>query len=407
MKILFMTSPAPAAAGFSTKEKRPPIGLGYLMSVARECGHEIYFSDEYLKESSLLEQDFLQRYRIEWVGIYVNTVCFQGTLKLLDTLQRKRVSGQWQGKIIVGGPHTAVAPETIPEFVDHLVIGEGEVSLPKILDGKLTDRVVYGEKVPDLDKLPRPSWDKFIFRPYDWGINWFSSVPVYPFNTSRGCPFDCAFCSVNAVWGKQYRIMSAERIVEDIEYMIRYYGARGIFFREDNFTLNAKRVDRFCRMLLDRHIDINWFCETRVNTLLDEELQRLMARAGCRAFYIGVESGSPGMLERLKKGITVEQIEKAFAISKQVGIKTYASLIVGVPGETENDLRLTDELLGRIRPDFVSRNVYVGIPGSELYDFVKAEGLYEFRDTNGILYPVGYKSGVQKYYNDNPCFRVY
>lgn len=407
MNILFLTSPAPARAGFNTSEKRPPIGLGYLMSSVRRQGHHVFFSDEYLMKTRILKQDFLDRYGIDYVGIYTNTVCFQETLEMLQTLQRRRVDGRWNGKIILGGPHTAVSQESIPGYVDHVVVGEGEVSLPRILSGDITERVVVGEKVADLDSLPRPSWDKFIYRPYDWGINWFSSIPVYPFNTSRGCPFDCAFCSVNAVWGRGYRVMSAERIVDDIERMVEYYGARGIFFREDNFTLDRSRVEKFCHLLLQKKIKINWFCETRVNSLLDAGMQRLMAEAGCKAFYIGVESGSPSMLERLKKGIRIDQIEKSFAIARRAGIKTYASLIVGVPGETSDDLRMTDELIARIKPDFVSKNVFVGIPGSELYRFMNDNGLYEHQDANGILYPIGYLENVERYYQGNEYFKVY
>ena len=407
MNILFLTSAAPTKAGFSTAEKRPPLGLGYLMAVVRSTGHNVYLSDEYLQPTDILETDFLVRNCIDIVGIYANTICFDATLKMLSLLQGKREKNEWGGKIMVGGPHTSVGLDTIPDYVDFIVVGEGEISVQKIINGEISDRIVYGERVEDLDSLPLPAWDEFIWRPYDWRIPWASTYPVYTFNTSRGCPFDCTFCSVKAIWGKSYRFMSAERVVRDIEYMIHYYGARGIYFREDHFTLNKGRTLEFCDLLISKNIMIDWFCETRVDQLCDYNYQKLMADAGCKVFYIGVESGSPKMLEFFRKGETREQFIEAMQIARQVGIKTYASFVVGFPTETEEDIKLTEEIIDTARPDYVSKNIYLGIPGSELYDYLRINELYEYEDSNHILYPRGYRENVKKYYGGNASFDVY
>ena len=407
MNILFLTSAAPQKAGFSTSEKRPPLGLGYLMAVLKKEGHTIFFHDEYLRPSNILGTDFLQRNKIDSVGIYSNTICYKSTLEMFEKLQSKREQKTWSGKIIVGGPHTSVGYREIPEYVDHIVIGEGEISVPKIFNGETKDRIVYGEKVKDLDSLPMPAWEEFIYRPYDWRHSWFDTYPLYTMNTSRGCPFNCTFCSVKAIWGKTYRHMSAERLVDDVEYMIKYYGARGIYFREDHFTLSKKRTIEFCELLLKKEIKVNWFCETRVDNLDDYEYQKIMKDAGCKVFYIGVESGSPKMLQFYKKGETREQFIKAFDIAKRVGIKTYASFVVAGPTETEEDTILTDDLINRIKPDSVGKNIFLGVPGSELYDFIKKNNLYEYEDDLHILYPIGFLENVKKYYGNDPYFRVY
>lgn len=408
MKILFMTSAAPDKAGFSTAEKRPPLGVGYLMAALKKCGHTVFFSDEYLKPSKLLVSDFVENNGIDYVGIYSNTICYESTLNLLEILNGKRKEGKWSGKIVVGGPHTSVGMDDFPDYVDHIVIGEGEITLPKILDGEIKDRVVYGEKVLDLDDLPRPAWEHFIHLPYDWTLKWFpQSVPVFTMNTSRGCPFNCSFCSVKAIWGKTFRHMSAERVVEDIEHMVQYYGARAIYFREDHFTLNKKRVFDFCNLLIKKGIEIDWFCESRVDNLQNPEIINLMAKAGCKALYIGVESGSPRMLEFYKKGETVEQFITAFDLIRKAQIKTYASFVVGFPTETKEDIILTDKLIERIEPDYVGKNVYLGIPGSELYDYVKKNNLYEYIDDRKILYPKNFKKNCRKYYGFNPYYDLY
>ena len=407
MNILLLTSAAPSRAGFSTFEKRPPLGLGILISVLKKEGHTIYFSDEYLQQTDLLDSDFLNENHIDFVGIYSNTVCFQSTLTMLKTLQRKRKLNEWGGKIMVGGPHATVGLETIPDCVDYVVIGEGEISVPKIIQGQLKPGIVRGEKVTDLDSLPKPAWEEFIYRSYDWTHKWYPTYPLYVMNTSRGCPFKCTFCSVRAIWGKSYRFMSAERIVSDIEYMIKYYGARGIYFREDHFTFNQKRTVEFCELLLQKGIVIDWFCETRVDAISDLHLQKLMKKAGCKVFYIGVESGSPKMLKVFKKGITVDQIVTAFEIARCVGIKTYASFVVGHPNENPDDVDSTVKLIDTIKPDYLNHNVFVGLPGSKLYNLLKTEKLYEYKDDNEILYPIGYKQNVAKYYGNSKYFHVY
>jgi radical SAM superfamily enzyme YgiQ (UPF0313 family) len=200
--------------------------------------------------------------------------------------------------------------------------------------------------------------------------------------------------------------MSAERVVSDVEYMIKYYGMRAAYFREDHFTLKKSRVVEFCELLLKNSINIDWLCETRVDNLGDLEYQRLMARAGCKAFYIGVESGSPRILEFFKKEETVEQFVDTFSFAREAGIKTYASFVVGAPTETEEDAKMTENLIKRIKPDYTGRNIFVGIPGSELYEYVRDNNLYEYEDSNKVLYLKGHNKLVDIYYNGDPYFKI-
>lgn len=201
--------------------------------------------------------------------------------------------------------------------------------------------------------------------------------------------------------------MSAARIVEEIDFLKKYYGARAIYFREDHFTLSKERTLEFCELLLKKNIPIEWMCETRVDQLDDYAYQKLMKDAGCKAFYIGVESGSPRMLEFFRKGETIEQFIGVFEIARKLGIKTYASFVVAGPTETQSDRDMTEHLIEKIQPDFLSKNIYVGLPGSELYDYVKRHKLYEHEDDLHILYPKGYLENVRRYYGDNGYFKTY
>lgn len=404
-RILLATSAASTQSPFSTKEKRPPVGIGFLISVLRNAGHEVFFVDNYLQPNNFLETDYLQEHQIDYVGIYANTICFRDTLRMIYKLEDLRQTHRWDGKIILGGPHTTVAVDTIPDFVDYVVQGEGERAILAIVSGIVGQRVVSYPRIENLDMLPMPAWDYFVDLPYDWSVKFFEDKPVFTMNTSRGCPFNCAFCSVGSVWGKKYTYFSAERIVSDVEYLIKRYGLKGVYFREDNFTLNKERLRRFCNLLIEKGIKISWVCESRVSNL-SRDLVESMSRAGAKGFYFGVESGSQRILDLLHKDITVEQIKNAFEWCHEFNVKTAASLIVGVPGETESDRRKTDELLKAIGPDVVWTNIFVGIPESDLYHFTLNKRLYEYIDDRGLVYLQGHNSRVKRYYGDNLNFYI-
>jgi radical SAM superfamily enzyme YgiQ (UPF0313 family) len=404
-RILLTTSAAPAQSPFSTKEKRPPLGIGYLISVLRDAGHTVSFIDNYLKPSDFLQTRYLQENGIDFVGIYCNTVCLRDTLRMLREIECLRQTHQWTGKIIVGGPHASVAPETLPNFVDHIVQGEGERAILDIVEGRSADRLVRRGRIENLDELPMVAWDYFVDLPYDWHMEFVDEGPVFTMNTSRGCPFRCTFCSVGSVWGKKYTWRSAGRIVSEIEHLINDFGAKGIYFREDNFTANQKRLREFCNLLTAKGIEIPWVCESRVSTL-SRDLVQLMSQAGLRGFYFGVESGSQQVLDALKKDITVKQIENAFAWCHEFGVKAAASMIMGVPGETETDRQQTDELLKRIKPTVTWSNVFVGIPKGDLYEFTLANRLYEYIDDRGLVYLQGHDDRVDQYYRGDSARRI-
>jgi len=398
--ILLTTSAAPSQTPFSTFEKRPPIGVGFLISVLREAGHNVFFIDNYLKPNDFLETDYLQRNDIDYVGIYANTICYRDTLRMLHKLEWLRQSNRWKGKIIVGGPHTTVLLDTIPDFVDFVVQGEGEQAILDIVSGKITERVVKYPRIDNLDELPMPAWDYFVDLPYDWGGTFFDIKPVFVINSSRGCPFSCKFCSVGSTWGKKYTYFSAERVVSDIEYLIKTYGAKGIYFREDNFTLNKSRLSKFCNLLIEKNIKIQWACESRVSSI-DKENIELMKKSGCCGFYFGVESGSQRVLDFIRKDITIAQTKEAFKLCHEFGIKAAASIVVGVPTETEEELNQTLSLINEIKPTVTWFNVFTGIPNSKLYKYTIENNLYKFIDDRGLVYLTDHDKLTKRFYGGN------
>lgn len=397
MNILLATSAAPEKSPFSTDEKRPPLGVGSLVSVLRQNGHQVWFLDNYLAPTHFIEEGFLQRHQIDLVGIYANTICSRDTLRMLFAIDHLRQQSFWQGKIAVGGPHTFAAPETIPDFVDYVVQGEGERAILSILAGTIHERIIRAERIYDLDTLPFQPWDIFAKLPYDYSCPWMDIRPVFTMNTSRGCPFRCSFCSVKSVWGAKYTYFSADRILAEIEYLIKEFGAQGVYFREDHFTLHERRTIEFCEQLIKKNVNLQWACETRVDTL-SEELIRLMRASGCQAVYLGIESGSQRILDLLQKNITIEQIERTITLCKRYDIRTYCSLIVGTPGETFEDYVMTKKLMNRLRPYSYTFNVFVGLPGSTLYRTIIDNNLYEYLDDIGLAYLPGFDVKARFFY---------
>lgn len=385
------------ASSFSTIEKTPPLGLGYLIAFLRSDGHQVFFKDYYLSWSCTSDlEDFLQRKVIDLLAVSMNTICFAGGLLIIETAHKLRLSGRWSGKIAVGGPHPSVFPESIPEFVDYVVKGEGERKICEIASGAELSRLMDGIQVHDLDSLPFVPYEEFTVLPYNFTNQYVNAGRVFTMNTSRGCPFSCRFCSVSSIWGNRYRFQSAHRVIEEIKRMKRDYDAQGIYFREDNFTLNRKRVEAFCEGLLSADMKLTWFCETRANTLT-KDLINLMSKAGCRGFYIGAESGSQRVLDYMRKGITLEQVKNAVGWAKEAGIRCYLSFVLGVPTETEEERYETLLFASKLNPHSFGISVFTGIPFSSSYWQLYKDRNYCMVTSGGIIYQKGHDELVNSF----------
>ncbi len=409
MKILLINPKSPARTPLSTEEKLIPMGLAYIGAICEKNGHDVEIIDDYLlnlpyeklgKEVSDASPDV--------IGVTISSIVYTEAMKTIR-LCKEIVP---DAKIIAGGPHPTVMPEktllSIPEL-DAVVIGEGEKTISEIIEKfrkkrdlkgvsgayfRKSKRIIKNPSRPfikNLDELPFPAWHFFPIEKYPRKTNFLSAAPVDNINSSRGCPFRCAFCSVKSIWGLTYRYFSPERTIEEMKYLIENYGTKGIYFREDNFTLNKKRVEELCKLMLKENLDIKWVCESRVD-LITKNVAKLMKRAGCETIWFGTESGSQRVLDEvLCKGITLEQTKRAFKILDKVGIRRGASFMMGVPGETIEDMYKTIKFTKEIDPDYTGFNIFVGIPKSPIYDGIMANHWYENVDAGGVA--TGIKTG--------------
>jgi anaerobic magnesium-protoporphyrin IX monomethyl ester cyclase len=261
---------------------------------------------------------------------------------------------------------------TLLELAGHLSVGDRWHEIPGIAFRRNGQVIVTPPRVPreNLDQLPFAALHLEDSVGVDCGLQAEFIV------TARGCPSACTFCSSPGFWNRRVRFRSPENIVKEILFIRDTYGLIYFSLRDDTFTADRSRAIDFCRLLIERNIHIIWNCQSRV-TALDDELLVWMKRAGCECVQLGVESGSPRILSLLGKSITPRQVELAAAAVRKVGINLSVYLISDVPGETEEDVAASIDLIRCIRPDdgYVSPLAYY--PGTQQFADAVAAGMVD------------------------------
>jgi len=345
-------------------------------------------------ESSTAFEESLSRDRPEVVGVS----CTIGNAHQALAVISKVKAHFPECFMVVGGPYACMMGEAMlvrHEEIDAAVVGEGEVTFVELLErlqnkGGLCDvnGLIFrdGSKlrsnsqrppVMALDRLPFPAREKL---PMDlYGQN--AGVLF----TSRGCPYQCVFCS-RSVFGKRWRGHSPEYVLTEIQHLIRHYGVRGVSFLDDNFTFDLDRAEK----ILDRIIARKWklglyfWNGIRVDSVTEGLLLK-MKKAGCTAINYGVESADPDVLARIKKGITLDQVEKAIKHTREAGIKANVFFMVGNPGDTPKVVDKTRRFVERTKVDGVHLSLATPIPGTEFWSWVDENGQWIGYDRQELL----------------------
>jgi radical SAM superfamily enzyme YgiQ (UPF0313 family) len=219
--------------------------------------------------------------------------------------------------------------------------------------------------IQNLDELPHPAYKHFPLNKYK-----ISGKMYLPIITSRGCPFQCTFCLASKMCGRRFRTRSPKNAVDELEWLRDEHGADLIAFYDDTFTYDGQRAYEICEEMKKRSFDLPWDCRTRVDRISPGILAKMKA-ANCKLIHFGVESGSPKMLNAMKKGTTVEQNAKGIKLAKDTGIAVAISVVVGYPGETEDMLKQTFDFIRKTEPDYVYVCQAIPYPGTELFDLLK------------------------------------
>lgn len=413
MKILLINPPGKVS--FIS----PPLGLLYIAASLKEDGHEISLIDYNLEKIDNQKlSDFIKEKRIEAVGISIVTPKVYNAIELAAAIKKHFP----EIIIIAGGPHATLMPKQLLNdcpSLNFIIQGEGEFRMKDLInsiekalptdkiDGltfRKNDKIINNPPqkfIEDLNVLPMPAREMVDIIKYS-GYMKTRFFPATTMMTSRGCPFQCIYCS-KPVTGIRVRSISPENVIKEILYLIDNFGVKEIIFYDDTFTLNRKRVIKICDLLIQKGIKIKWQCETRVN-LVDEELLIKMKQAGCYLIAYGIESGSDRVLKILKKGISLEQIKKAVEMTKKAGIQIIGYFMMGVPGETEEEIKQTVRFSRELPIDFAQFAIATAYPGTELYQIAKEQNKLT-DDWSKSIYALGGKPLISL--SDVPIDKLY
>ena len=263
---------------------------------------------------------------------------------------------------IIGGPHASALPEEAIKFFDVVVIGPGEAVIEKALTNLFTEGKggIYQGAVSDIDSIPIPP--RHLLK----RINYTSFPDVLRsanIISARGCPFKCAFCASNVIWGRQVRFRSTENVVKEIKFLKKEFNVHHFKFVDDTFTLNKRRFRELSDALSD--LDISWKCNTRVDTIDDEILNQAIA-SNCLLMELGIESVDNFTLAKIQKSLTVEDAKTTIAKIKSWGLDVKIFLIHGLPFEPKDIVKKTIEFIKETKPNLVTMSTFVPFPGTDI-----------------------------------------
>ncbi len=389
MKVLFINPPYSSSKYKFIGLVAPPLGIAYMAAVIEKNGTEVKIID-----APAVEMDFetikgeVERYSPDLVAITAVTPTIGSALKTAE-ISRKACPG---ALIVLGGYHPTFTYQQILEndYVDVVVLGEGEYTMLELVETLERGRDLREVKgiatkkfktpprgiIEDLDSIPFPARHLLPMEHYQI-LNMKLSTGTMI--SGRGCPFNCSFCASSAMHGHKLRLRSSENVVDEMEHLISDHDAEMIAFMDDTFTLNRKRVYQICEDIKERGIDNYWGCTTRVDTL-NRDVLEAMKDAGCITLFVGVESADQQRLNELNKKTTIERIKKTFELTRKHGIRTIASVVLGMPGDTRENIENTIKFVKNLEPSYAIFSLATPYPGTAFYQEVMKNNLIKIDD---------------------------
>ena len=368
MKIICIEPRSPGIHIFTKWASIPRLGLPILGTMLAEVGHEVkIFVEEIAK--------------INWEEVFSADLVLISTItstapKTYDLAKRISEKGI---PVVLGGPHPTELPEEALEYADFVVRGEGEEAiLPLVraietgkglenirgLSYRLFGRIFHNpmpESRCDINKYPAPN---FLL------IEKWKGNKIVPIQTSRGCPFNCEFCSVTKIFGRRMRYKTTERIVEEIKSQ----DCKHIFFCDDNFTADREKTKALLRGIIREGIHISWGTQVRVDAAQDEELVALMKKTGCFMVYVGIESVNPESLKAARKGQTIDDIVAGIRVFRRYGIKIHGMFVIGFDTDDIKTIQRIVKFAKKEEIDSIQIMILTPLPGTVTREELEKEG---------------------------------
>lgn len=369
----------------------PPLGLAYLMHIAKKRGWQYEFYDENHHRSKLTLDSVFKHFQPD---LFVVTMMTPQYIEAKNAMQKFKKKFP-QSTIIIGGPHpTALPVQTLEEFqdIDYLAKGEGEKTFAEFLEFMEGSREIdsinglfYRRNGKVVSNPPRELMTReelndaeidyetlYKHGPYKVKLSYTDYIgPGFTFITARGCPNKCTFCDEGNIWQGKVRMRTMDKVIAEVEYLVKNYNAKYFNILDDTFTLSTKRVKEFCERVKPLNLK---FRITSTIKEMNEEMLAALKSAGCELIAYGVESGDNEVLRIMKKRQTTDEIKTTFDMTRKHGIITYALCMVGNIGEDMAAVRKTAQLITDIKADLMSCSIMIPYPGSENYRVCSENG---------------------------------
>jgi len=367
----------------------PPLGIGYLASLARRAGHEVTIVDA---EAAMLDdeaaaRDILAR-RPDVVGLSAVTPIYHKAVRVAAGIK----AAAPDLPVIIGGPHVSLlGGEVFEPCFDLAVRGEAELvfadllaelgkpkpefdRLPGVMyrrNGAVVDGG-WAPAVQNLDDLPFPAWDLYDLPAYRTHLKARGAVRFIAMHLTRGCPFRCAFCSASTLEGRRVRSRSPENVVAEMRLLKEEYGVDHFCFNDSTLTLDRQLIERLCDLLDEAQLGITWEGWTRANRI-DKALLERMVGSGFVRVSFGVESGSPRILKLINKEVAHEDMRRAYRWAGELNLESTCSAMMGHPGETEKEVWQTVRFIRSLpEVEYAPLSIAVPYPGTELWRMARA-----------------------------------
>jgi anaerobic magnesium-protoporphyrin IX monomethyl ester cyclase len=372
-------------ARFKVVSCLPSLGLGYVAASLEKAGVGVRILDLNIDRIASGELAvYLKNLepRPLWCGITSAATTLYAAFDIAGICKKAFP----EAKTVMGGVQPTVTPDLVlaNDAVDYVVRGEGETAMVELAKGnpvetilglsfKHEGRITHNPDRPpieDLNAIPFPAYHLFDIRKYHPPEALFRRLPAINLITARGCPFRCTYCATQTIWPGKLRLRSIENVIEELRILTQRHGIREISFSDDTLVTMRPRIVQLCEDILKKKIDITWSCNAIVK-FIDEDVLRLMKRAGCHHICYGIESADVQILKNINKNISLADAERAIRLTKKAGIACRASFMYGNPGETEESMRRTLDFALRTDPDFALFNITTPYPGTPMYQWAK------------------------------------
>lgn len=360
--------------GLKLHPRHVPFITAGIASYLEARGVEVSILDSFLLNQRLNEiMDHVGRLAPEVVGVapydYTREVPLEVCHRLAGEI-KGALPGCWVG--LYNGPSRRFMLEELEHNpkLDFAVIGDGEVPMAELCGAREEGRELKSARgicfrnggaigitadappPPDPDELPLPARHLLPLELYHHSPHRYRRKPFHSLLASRGCPYSCTFCN-SIILGHNYRARSVPSVVAEMRFLVERHGAREIQFVDATFGANRQWLEAFCDTVPSEDFDLVWSCLTRVDRV-DGPILRKMARAGCWNVLYGVESGNQQLIDRMHKGTTLQQAITAIELTREAGIESTATFMLGLPGETPEMGRRTIEFAKKLNPDYAS-----------------------------------------------------